>query len=374
MKKGKPVTKADITSAYEDPKKGFIRPELLKKQLKDEGKEISIEKLEDKLEGVDTYTLNKPAKKNFQRRRVYVGGIDEQWQADLVDMTRFAKENDGYKFILTVIDVLSKYAWAVPMKNKTGPETAKAFKSIFTSPSERIVRDGDYREPEKIQTDDGKEFYNKDVKELFNKHQIELFSTGNETKASIIERFNRTLKEKMYKLFDVNQNFRYIDDLQDLLDNYNSTYHSSIKMKPIDVNDETEEEAYSNLYGDDAYLDQIYPELKVGNYVRIANARHIFGKSFEGLWSIEVFKVSEVQDTDPPTYKIEDLLKEPIVGSFYEEELQKVKKPTKNRIEKIVKRRTVPKGRGQQKQVLIKWLGYPDKFNDWIPEKDVIDY
>eukprot|EP00732_Lithocolla_globosa_P001841 Lithocolla_globosa_v1_NODE_1030_length_2930_cov_412.241391.p3 type:complete len:106 gc:universal NODE_1030_length_2930_cov_412.241391:2875-2558(-) len=93
-----------------------------------------------------------------------------------------------------------------------------------------------------MQPDDGKEFYNKEFKELFKKHQIELFSTKNETKASIIERFNRTLKNKMYKLFEVNQNFRYIDDLQDLIDNYNNTYHRSIKMKPIDVNEKTEEE------------------------------------------------------------------------------------------------------------------------------------
>eukprot|EP00732_Lithocolla_globosa_P002836 Lithocolla_globosa_v1_NODE_1995_length_2217_cov_64.659574.p2 type:complete len:155 gc:universal NODE_1995_length_2217_cov_64.659574:967-503(-) len=144
-KRGK-VSKAVIEKAFEDPKTGFVRPELFKKQLKEDGKDITLEQLEEKLEGVEAYTLNKPAKRNFQRRRVYVGGIDDQWQADLVDMTRFSKENDGYKFILTVIDILSKYAWVVPLKNKTGVEVAKAFQEIF-----KEDKHGNHREPEKMQ-------------------------------------------------------------------------------------------------------------------------------------------------------------------------------------------------------------------------------
>ena len=162
--------------------------------------------------------LHKPIRRKFKKRRVLVNGIDKIWAADLVDMQVFSKFNRGVKYLLAVIDLLSKYGWLIPLKDKTGKSVASALKTIFKE-----------RKPEKMWVDKGKEFYNKDVKDL-----IELYSTENEEKSSVVERWIRTMKEKMWKYFtDKNTNI-YIDILPDLVKDYNNTRHSSINPFPND--------------------------------------------------------------------------------------------------------------------------------------------
>ena len=130
--------------------------------------------------------LHKPVTRYFRKRRVFVNGIDEIWAADLIDMQSFAEYNDGTKYLLCVIDIFSKYGWIVPLKDKSGKSVAEAFTKIFI----------DERKPEKIWVDKGKEFYNKDVRKL-----VDLYSTENEEKSCVVERWNRTMKEKMFKYF-----------------------------------------------------------------------------------------------------------------------------------------------------------------------------
>jgi transposase InsO family protein len=360
-----------VQKSYSDLDSGFNRPEVLLKQLKEENPKsnLNIDKVTEALEGVDAYTLNKPVQRNFQRLKVRVSGIDNQWQADLADMTRLSKDNDGYKFILTVIDVFSKTAWAIPLKNKTGVVVAEALEKIFKHSK---------RSPKKFQTDDGTEFFNKTVQALFDKYEIHHFSTNNETKASIVERFNRTLKERMYRYFESVQSFSYMSliagsktetVLDKLLDNYNNSYHSSIKMKPSEVNKKNEADVFHNLYVDDTFPDVKAPKLKVGDWVRISKARHVFAKGYEGNWTIEVFRVTDVEDTQPPVYKIKDRMDEPLEGRFYEQELQRITKPKSFGIEKILKTRK----NGTRNEVFVQWLGYPTKFNSWIPASHVED-
>ena len=158
--------------------------------VRDEGKhQISRNKIRLWLQKQDTYTLHKPVRYRFKRNRVIVGAIDEQWEADLVIMDSLSKYNNGFKYVLTVIDVLSKYAWAEPIKTKTGENLVKAF--------EKILKKG--RKPETFHTDKGTEFMNRKFQTFLKKHNIRFFTTQNETKASIVERFNRTLKTKMWK-------------------------------------------------------------------------------------------------------------------------------------------------------------------------------
>ena len=121
---------------------------------------------------------------------MYVGGIDEIWAADLVDMQAFAQDNDGVNFLLTVLDVFSKYGWIVPLNDKTGNSTAEGFVKILDSSGRR---------PGKVWVDKGKEFYNKDVKKL-----VKLYSTENEEKSCVNERWNRTMRERMFKYFSAN--------------------------------------------------------------------------------------------------------------------------------------------------------------------------
>ncbi|CAP34049.2 Protein CBG15913 [Caenorhabditis briggsae] len=153
-------------------------------------------------------------------------------------MIPYAEENNNFKYLLTVIDSFSKNAWVVPLKTKTGKETASALQSIFKS-----------RKPQKMQTDNGKEYYNQEMKALFKSFDIKHFSTYSDKKASIIERFNRTLKEKMWKMFTHQGNHKWTDILDKLVQGYNNHYHRSIKMTPIEASKkENEDQVHENLF------------------------------------------------------------------------------------------------------------------------------
>ena len=293
--------------------------------------------------------LHKPIKRKFKKRRVLVNGIDEIWAADLVDMQAFSKLNRGVKYLLAVIDILSKYGWLVPLKDKTGKSVASALKTIFKE-----------RKPEKMWVDKGKEFYNKDVKEL-----VELYSTENEEKSSVVERWIRTMKEKMWKYFtDKNTNI-YIDILPSLVKDYNNTKHSSIKMTPVKASKkENELTVWKNLYPEHLEIHDINPKFSVGDQVRISKKKKTFEKGYTTRWTEEIFTIVEVKRTRPPTYKIADLNGEEIKGSFYEPELQKTSQEI-FRIEKVIRR--------GKKKSLVKWKGYSDDFNSWVDNKDIVN-
>ena len=287
--------------------------------------------------------------KNFRKRRVVVNGVDEIWAADLIDMQSFAKCNGGIKYLLTVIDVFSKYGWIVPLKSKTGAEVAEAFKTIF--------KEG--RRPGKLWVDKGKEFYNKNVKEL----GVELYSTENEEKSCVVERWNRTMKERMFKYFTASSTRKYVDVIGEMVDNYNTTRHSSIKMTPVAASEKKNERiVWFNLYGNEP-APKLTFKFKVGNKVRITKKKGIFDKGFTPRWTEEIFTVSQVQYTDPPTYKITDNNGEEIQGTFYEQELQKTNQEM-YRIEKVVRR----KGN----KSLVKWVGYPQSFNSWVDNAELV--
>jgi hypothetical protein len=228
--------------------------------------------------------LHKPVTKKFQKRRVYVNGVDKIWAADLVDMQAFSKFNHGIKYLLTVIDIFSKYGWIVPLKNKTGKAVSNALKQIFKE-----------RKPNKMWVDKGTEFYNRDVRKM-----VELYSTENEEKSSVVERWNRTMKEKMFKYFTANSTRKYIDVLCKLAEQYNNTKHSSIKMTPVEASKKkNENKVWRNLYPDDETRQP--PKYSVGNKVRITKKKKTFEKGYTPRWTEEVFAISQVQNTCPVT-------------------------------------------------------------------------
>ena len=265
--------------------------------------------------------LHKPIRRKFKKRRVLVNGIDKIWAADLVDMQAFAKFNLGVKYLLAAIDVFSKYGWLIPLKDKTGKSVASALKHIFEE-----------RKPEKMWVDKGKEFYNKDVKDL-----IELYSTENEEKASVVERWIRTMKEKMCKYFSAKSTNVYINVLPDLVKEYNNTRHSSIKMMRVKaIIKENELTVWRNLYPEHLEIHDIKPKFSVGDKVRISKKKKTFEKGDTTRWTEEIFTIVEVKHTLPITYKIADLNGEEIKGTFYEPELQKTCQELL-RIEKVIK-------------------------------------
>lgn len=343
-------------------KDSYSTPQALYDRVRAENKNITLDQVTSWLKSQDTYTLHKSSLNIFKRNRVVAHYMDEQWDADLVDMQEFREQNKGYNYLLTVVDVLSKYAWAVSLKQKTGKEVVEAFKTIFLS-SKRI--------PSKLRTDRGKEFVNTEMTAFTKEHKINHFFTQNHLKACVAERFNRTLKGKMWKYFSANFTFNYVNIINDLLTSYNSKRHRMIKMAPGEVNAGNQEKVYETLYPEHAHgTEADKATFKVGNYVRVAFKKPAFHKGYTGNYSEEVFKINSINPYGEFTrYYLVDLDGEALLGAHYAQELQSVnlKKNKKFVIEKIIQKRRV---RGKI-QYFVKWFGYPEKFNSWINNADL---
>ncbi len=183
--------------------------------------------------------MHYPARRRFKRNKILVNCIDEQWEADLVDMKEFSIQNNNFNYILTAIDCFSKYGFIVPLKNKTGNELVEALKKIFKNRKCSVLR-----------TDRGTEFLNKNVQNFLKVEGVEHFTSHDqEIKCAIVERFNRTLKSKMFKFFTAKGTRRYIDQLENFLISYNNSKHRTIKMSPNEVNKQNEKLVFKNIYG-----------------------------------------------------------------------------------------------------------------------------
>ena len=165
----------------------------------------TVQHLRPHLEKELAYTLHKPVRCRFPTLRVQVWGIDHQWVADLVEVQRLAKHNGGTQYLLTVLDVLSKYMWVEPLKDKTSRSLAQAW--------ECLLKRAHPRRPRQLQTDQGREFYNCTFQQVLKKHAIHHFSTYGDTKASVIERLNRTLKERLYRYLTTANTLTFVDVL-----------------------------------------------------------------------------------------------------------------------------------------------------------------
>ena len=250
--------------------------------------------------------LHKPIIKKFDKRKVYSQFKDNIWGVDLADMQSLSRKNKGVEYLLCVIDLYSKYAFVIPLKDKKGISIVNAVVKIIKQSN---------RKPNKIWVDQGGEFYNNVFEKWLSGNDINMYSTYNEGKSVVAERFIRTLKNKLYKHMTATGKNVYYDVLDDVVNKYNNTKHSAIKMKPIDVkNNET------------VYIDEHNEKdsrFKVGDRVRISRYKNIFTEGYTPNWSKEIFIVDKINDTVPYTYNLKDLNDEEIIGSFYDKELQK---------------------------------------------------
>ena len=211
------------------------------------------------------------------------------------------------------------------------------------------------RKPNEIWVDKGSQFYNNSFRKWLKDNDIEMYSVNNEGKSVVAKRFIRTLKNKIYKcMTSVSKNV-YIDELDDIVDEYNNTYYRTIKAKPTDVKDDTYNDFEKEVNDKD-------PKCKVGDHVRISKYKNIFAKRYTPNWSEEGFVFKKVKNKVPWTYLINDLNGEKNIGTFYEKELQKTNQE-EFRIEKVIKR----KG----DKLYVKWKGYDNSFNSWIDKKDL---
>lgn len=299
--------------------------------------------------------LHRPARKNFKRRRVVLRGLNDLLQADLVEMLPYAKMNRGYRYILVVINTFSKYVWAIPVKRKTGGDVTSAMRTVLTSLKVS---------PNNLQTDMGKEFYNKEFQNLMKEYNINHYSSYSSLKSSIVERCNRTLKSMMWKQFSLQGSYKWLDLLPKLVKQYNLKRHKTIGLAPIQVNQRNAKRLLQTVYSHTKTVDPKKPKFRVGQKVRISKYRAAFSKGYTPNWSNEIFKIVKVRITNPTTYIIEDDKGQKIQGGFYEYELQKTKHDDVYLVEKVLRK----KGN----EVFVKWLGLDKEHNSWIPKKNIV--
>ena len=268
------------------------------------------------VEKLKEYYLFKPIRRKFPRRRVLVHEPKHQIAFDLIDLIRYSKWNNNFKYVLIVVDVFTKKIWTEKLKSKSADALVIAFKRLFT-------RMGCH--PKLAQSDDGKEFVNSKVQSLFKAHNIKWFSTRSIVKAGVAERAIRTIMSKLARVFSHRDNFKYIDVLDNIVKSYNDSVHSTIGMKPNEVVRENTDLAYFNTYKD-IIKDKRkrIPKFKVGDQVRIDRQKAMFEKGYDYNWNPEIFVVEKVSNSTPITYNLKDLNGEQILGTFYEPELQKV--------------------------------------------------
>lgn len=275
----------------------------------------------------------------------------------------WAPLNDGYSYIFVCIDVFSRYAWLVPLKDKRMESTWIAFDEIMKTSK---------RKPAKIWVDRGSEFYNQYWKPRLENLGITMYSTYGDHKSSIVERLNRTMKALMYKDMTARNSHRWVDSLPNMVRTYNNRKHSALNMTPVEASKRQNEVAlWKHQYGDQKFERIDEPKFEIGDKVRISRIKGKFETGYDINFSMEVFLISGISFDEPVMYTLRDFAGEAIEGSFYENELQKTDWSLGDVtfIEKILAHRTV---RGKR-QSLVKWLGWPDKFNRWMADSELKD-
>ena len=354
-----------LKEIYFNPSKAgsFQSGDKLYQAVKEDGRyNISRHQIQKWLQNQEAYSLQKATRHKFKKTPIIVAGKDDQWSADLMDMVKFSKHNNNVNYVLVVVDTFSKYLWLRPLKDKTGPSVAAAFKDIF--------KEG--RKPNRLRTDKGQEFRAKVVRNLMASNVVQQMFAQNHTKASISERTLKTAKAKIYRYLTYKNTFKYIDQLQNFADGYNKTIHSTTDMAPSNVTKQNEEEVrVSSYFNRTPHTSKKYSyKFKTDDKVRITHLKNIFSREYDQKWTGEIFTVSQrFRRGQVPIYRLKDYFGEPITGIFYQSELQKVDLNDNNmfKIEEILKER----GRGQNKEYFVKWLYWPKKFNSWIKANTV---
>ena len=349
--------KTQLSKIYYDPEDSgsYGGVDRLFKRAKELGIDgVTRENVSKFLRNQRSYSLHKPSRRNFRRNKTVVSGIDAQWQADLADMQGLSRFNGGNKYLLTCIDIFSKFAWVIPTKDKSAHVMLDAFKKLF--------QEAHPRKPQRLQTDRGREFLNKEVKNYLQNKEIELFQTHSDKKAAVVERFNRTLKTRIWTYFSAEKTKHYIEILPKIVRSYNNSIHRSIGMRPSEVRKEDEDRIWGKLYGTGT---KRLTRLKIspGEMVRVSRVKGDFEKGYVPNWTEQHYRVEGAEGRDRRVYKLQNIRGEPIDGSYYQEEIQPIKE-NEYQIEKILKRRTNPNGK---KDVLVKWKGWSERFNTWVP-------
>ena len=286
------LVEQELRDIYYDPSAGYQSAERLYQKAKERSLGVSRLAVREWLKTQDTYTRYKSIARKHRYRKTFVRDLADQVQLDLVDMGKYGSKNKGYRWILTAVEILSRYAFAIPVHRKDTDSMAKAVDLLLERFKERF---GKY--PNSVQFNKGKEFYNVGVRNLLKIHDVNYFSTMSDKKAAVVERFNRTLKTMMWKYFYSKGTYSWIDVLEKLVENYNGTKHGSTLMKPADLNESNKDAVRVTLYGS-ALGELPLPKFRVGDTVRVSRYKSVFGKGYEANFTEEIFKVTGVLRED----------------------------------------------------------------------------
>ncbi|MCG8031750.1 MAG: hypothetical protein JAZ03_06205 [Candidatus Thiodiazotropha taylori] len=329
--------------------------------------EFTITYIKQWLSNQDAYSLQKSRRHRFKTANVRVTAVGEQLDIDLLSMANLAAENDGVRFLLCAIDILSRKLWVRTLKNKTAKEVLSAMKDILSDISPTSIK--------KIRADRGSEFSNQYFKKYMKTMNIYFFTTNNPPKSNFVERVQRTLKERLYRMMRHKRTYRYIDELQNVVASYNETPHRGLSgMAPNDVNRNNEADVWAEMYlkKSDRRIGKPIFQFKTGDLVRISFTKQPFQRAYQEQFTTEVFKVAgRMIKQGIPMYKLNDLKGETIHGLFYTAELQRVNKDENSLwfIQRILKKRK----RQGKLQYFVEWQGFPKTFNSWIDADDVKD-
>ena len=302
------------------------------------------------LSAQDTYTLHRPKRVRYKSAKCTAHSVDHIWHVDLCSMVFLAPHNNNMKYLLVCIDTFSRFLWVRPLLNKSSGITRDGFKSIFE----------EGRVPALIAVDGGTEFKG-EVRNIMKILNIGMFTLHGASKASIAERVQRTIKEKIFKHLTRKNTKRYIDELQQLVKSYNNATHRELGTTP------SIKSADCTFTPDLKPLGEVHHTIKLGTYVRVSRVRVELGKSYEGNYNIEIFTVSKLMSRNGvAVYELSDLNGEKIEGIFYKEEIQPVYYD-KNKAYKIEKILHTKKQKGKT-MYYVRWLGFPRQFDSYVTQ------
>ena len=350
--------------------------------------DIKLSQVKDYLQGQDSFTLHGNIRRKYLKRSVYVSEPGELLSADLGDFQALKEYNEGVAYLLVVIDCFSRKLNVAAIKDKKGSTVAKALDTILSQdePLGNVATS--------LWTDQGTEFYNKSTLAVCRKYNIKLYSTYNRgTKAVYAERVIKTLKSKIHRTLTHYKSKNYIQFLERIVDSYNASPHRGLlgetpdrvhtmthRGKIENLADDMYEQKFKN-FGSSLYKENALPTtisignkaITTGDYVRIIAdvIDSAFIKSYEQVYTLEVFQIDAIILDTPPTYRLKDLSGEAILGTLYAQELKLVKKPLFYDVEKrISKRKNATTGK---MEFLVKFIGYSSEFNLWLPAEQIRD-
>ena len=349
---------------YFDPKHpiAYAGVDKIYRWFRQKGYKLTRTKIKNWLLNQEDYAIHKQPRRHFTRRRVISPYPGYMVDADLADYSLYAKQNDDFKYFLLCIDVFSRFVWVQALRTKTSKEMIEAFERLKTMQCDHI------------RTDKGKEFTSGIIGKWFKSNRMNHYVTQNETKANYAERATKTIKKKLARYMSFKQTHRWVAILDDVVYSYNHSHHRSIQMTPAQVTKKDVNRLWTLQYEPKVTLKKrrnikrvsIF-KFKLGDLVRISALKRTFEREYDEKFTRELFVITGRKMTQGiPVYTLKDYEGEEIVGSFYEKELVKAFISDVYKIEKVIRKK--------KNEALVRWLGWPSKYDTWIPLRDLKKY